>query len=74
MIFYMQFKFFKLWASPALEFAALAGQKAAYDPQWPWGVPRYRSFGGCTSSAHGDVAHLADHAGLPGTSLWPALG
>ena len=36
---------FPLWAATAAEFGALAGQKAAHDPQWVWDVPRYRSIG-----------------------------
>ena len=36
---------FPLWAATAAEFGALAGQKAAQDPQWVWDAPRYQSIG-----------------------------
>ena len=42
---------FPLWAATAAEFGALAGQKAASDPQWVWGAPWYRSFDVWRSSA-----------------------
>ena len=42
---------FPLWAATAAEFGALAGQKAASDPQWVWGAPWYRSFDVLRSSA-----------------------
>ena len=58
---------FPLWAATAAEFGALAGQKAARDPQWVWDGPWYRSIGvwRFSSPRTGLFSHLEDPPARP---------
>ena len=66
---------FPLWAATAAEFGALAGPKAAQDPQWVWGGPWYRSIGVWRSSVlrRALFSHLEDPHARPAKQV-PQFG